>query len=73
MTGVQTCALPISENELLRASPDRCPVQFDASPVFHTHYLVHEETRLQIARMLGSALGLAGGNDATAVAHKEAA
>ena len=61
------------ENELLRTSPPRCPVQFDASPVFHTHYLVHEETRLQIARMLGSALGLAGGNDATAVAHKEAA
>ena len=39
------------------ASPERCPLQFDASPVFHTHYLVHEQTRAQIARMLGSALG----------------
>lgn len=34
----------------------RCPVQFDASPVFHTHYLVHEQTRVQVARMLASAL-----------------
>jgi hypothetical protein len=34
----------------------RCPVQFDASPVFHTHYLVHEQTRTQVARMLASAL-----------------
>jgi hypothetical protein len=62
------------ENELLRASPERCPVQFDASPVFHTHYLVHEETRRQIARMLGSALGLVVvDNAASSVAHKEAA
>jgi hypothetical protein len=36
--------------------PQRCPVQFDASPVFHTHYLVHEQTRVQVARMLASAL-----------------
>ena len=34
----------------------RCPAQFDASPVFHTHYLVHEQTRVQVARMLASAL-----------------
>ena len=64
------------ENELLRASPDRCPLQFDASPVFHTHYLVHEETRRQIARMLASALGLdavSGNNGASCVAHKETA
>ena len=37
-------------------APERCAAQFDASPVFHTHYLVHEETRAQIARMLASAL-----------------
>jgi hypothetical protein len=48
-------------------------VQFDASPVFHTHYLVHEETRQQIARMLGSALGLASGNNAASVAQEETA
>lgn len=63
-----------SQNELLRTSPHCCPVQFDASPVFHTHYLVHEETRQQISRMLGSALGLASGNNATSsVAHEETA
>ena len=45
-----------AENDVLRATPARCPAQFDASPVFHTHYLVHEETRAQIARMLASAL-----------------
>ena len=39
-----------------RDAPERCAVQFDASPVFHTHYLVHEETRAQVARMVGSAL-----------------
>jgi len=62
------------ENELLRASPDHCPVQFDASPVFHTHYLVHEETRRQIARMLVSALGaVCVDNGAPSVAHKETA
>ena len=62
------------ENELLRAAPERCPVQFDASPVFHTHYLVHEQTRRQIARMLGSALGpVSGNNGASCVAHKETA
>ncbi len=38
----------------------RCPAQFDASPVFHTHYLVHEQTRAQVARMLAHALGDAG-------------
>jgi len=64
----------MAENELLRASPDRCPVQFDASPVFHTHYLVHEDTRRQIARMLGSALAMVSGNNgASSVAHKETA
>jgi hypothetical protein len=46
-----------AENDAARSLPGRCPVQFDASPVFHTHYLVHEETRSQIARMLASALG----------------
>jgi len=62
------------ENDLVRATPDRCPVQFDASPVFHTHYLVHEQTRRQIARMLGSALGLVSGNNgASCVAQKETA
>ena len=45
-----------AENDALRATPERCPVQFDASPVFHTHYLVHEETRTLVARMLASAL-----------------
>ena len=45
-----------AENDVLRATPARCPAQFDASPVFHTHYLVHEETRAQVARMLASAL-----------------
>lgn len=59
------------ENELLRPAPERCPVQFDASPVFHTHYLVHEDTRRQIARMLVSALGPPSGT--TSVAHKETA
>jgi len=60
-----------ADNELLRAVPDRCPVQFDASPVFHTQYLAHEQTRRQIARMLGSALD--GHNDANPVAHQETA
>ena len=46
-----------AENDSLRATPERCPVQFDASPVFHTHYLVHEQTRSLVARMLASALG----------------
>ncbi len=46
-----------AENDALRSSPERCPVQFDASPVFHTHYFVHAETRALIARMLASALG----------------
>ncbi len=45
-----------AENDTLRTTPGRCPVQFDASPVFHTHYLVHEETRTLIARMVASAL-----------------
>ena len=45
-----------ADNDALRAAPAGCPVQFDASPVFHTHYLVHEETRTQVARMLASAL-----------------
>jgi len=64
----------LADNELLHASPDRCPVQFDASPVFHTHYLAHEQTRRQIARMLGSALGLVSGNNGTSsVAHEETA
>ena len=63
-----------ADNELLRASPDRCPVQFDASPVFHTHYLAHEQTRRQIARMLGSALGLfPGNNGGPPVAREETA
>ena len=63
-----------AENEAMRASPALCPVQFDASPVFHTHYLVHEETRGQIARMLASALhGGSGHDDASPVAHREAA
>jgi hypothetical protein len=58
----------------MRASPGLCPVQFDASPVFHTHYLVHEQTREQIARMLSSALGDASGKHAASpVADKEAA
>jgi hypothetical protein len=62
-----------ADNELLRASPDRCPAQFDASPVFHTHYLAHEQTRRQVARMLGSALGLIPVNNGASVARKEAA
>ena len=63
-----------AENEAMRATPAMCPVQFDASPVFHTHYLVHEETRWQIARMLWSALhNGSGDNDASSVARKEAA
>jgi hypothetical protein len=41
-----------------------CPVQFDASPVFHTHYLVHEQTRVQVARMLASALASGSGSEA---------
>jgi hypothetical protein len=62
------------ENDLLRSSPQRCPVQFDASPVFHTHYLVHEETRRQIARMLGSALEpVAGEHAALPAAPRETA
>jgi hypothetical protein len=63
-----------AENDAMRATPSICPVQFDASPVFHTHYLVHEQTRTQIARMLSSALGT-GPRDTGAppVAHKEAA
>ena len=49
-------------------------MQFDASPVFHTHYLVHEETRRQIARMLVSALdAVPVDNGAPSVAHKETA
>ena len=34
----------------------RVPRSSDASPVFHTHYLVHEATRAQVARMLAQAL-----------------
>jgi hypothetical protein len=60
-----------AENDTLRATPERCPVQFDASPVFHTHYLVHEETRALVARMLASALGT--GTAAPAVTVREAA
>ncbi len=45
-----------AENEAWRTSPERCPTQFDASPVFHTHYLVHDETRALVARMLARAL-----------------
>ena len=45
-----------AENERLRAPGASCPVQFDASPTFHTHYLVHEATRAQIARLLAQAL-----------------
>jgi hypothetical protein len=59
-----------AENDAMRASPGRCPVQFDASPVFHTHYLVHQETRTQIARMLAHALGHP---DAPALDQREAA
>ncbi|HEX7688432.1 MAG TPA: hypothetical protein VF453_12035, partial [Burkholderiaceae bacterium] len=33
---------------------------FDASPVFHTHYLAHEATRVQVRRMLGQALEAGG-------------
>jgi hypothetical protein len=63
-----------AENDALRATPARCPVQFDASPVFHTHYLVHEETRSQVARMLASALRRgARDDDASPVARREAA
>ena len=63
-----------AENDAMRASPALCPVQFDASPVFHTHYLVHEQTRTQIARMLASALGNGERNDdAAPVSQKEAA
>jgi hypothetical protein len=63
-----------AENDAMRMSPAMCPVQFDASPVFHTHYLVHEQTRSQIARMLSSALRNGStGDDASPVAHKEAA
>jgi hypothetical protein len=63
-----------AENDALRATPQRCPSQFDASPVFHTHYLVHEETRTQIARMLSSALGTDVGDPGAATAiHPEAA
>ena len=60
-----------AENDAARTTPGRCPVQFDASPVFHTHYLVHEETRTQIARMLASALGRDAGDQAPA--QREAA
>jgi hypothetical protein len=45
-----------SENALAGESPTACPARFDASPVFHTHYLVHEATRSQVARMLARAL-----------------
>ena len=63
-----------AENDAMRTLPAMCPVQFDASPVFHTHYLVHEQTRTQIARMLSSALRDGStDNDASTVAHKEAA
>jgi hypothetical protein len=48
-----------AENDAMHASPALCPVQFDASPVFHTHYLVHEQTRAQVARMLAGALATA--------------
>jgi hypothetical protein len=61
-------------NDAMRASPAMCPAQFDASPVFHTHYLVHEQTRSQIARMLWSALhGGAVDDDVSPAARKEAA
>jgi hypothetical protein len=53
-----------SGNALIGASTAACPAQFDASPVFHTHYLVHEETRSQIARMLARALAGAGAQPA---------
>ena len=46
-------------NDPASGALDSCPVQFDASPVFHTHYLVHEATRAQVARMLAQALGVA--------------
>ena len=59
-----------ADNDTLRATPERCPAQFDASPVFHTHYLVHEETRTQVARMLASALRH---GKASAAADKEPA
>jgi hypothetical protein len=36
------------------------PTRLDASPVFHTHYLAHEATRRQVARMLAEALGARG-------------
>jgi hypothetical protein len=63
-----------AENDVLRATPQRCPAQFDASPVFHTHYLVHEETRTLVARMLASALGNgAASSAASPVAAGEAA
>jgi hypothetical protein len=64
----------VAGNEAMRTTPARCPAQFDASPVFHTHYLVHEETRSQIARMLSSALrNGAEDEDAPALVHQQAA
>ncbi|MGN6527309.1 MAG: alpha/beta hydrolase, partial [Burkholderiaceae bacterium] len=41
-----------------RTATDAC---FDASPVFHTHYLAHEATRERVGRMLGQALEAWGG------------
>ena len=64
----------LAQNDAMRASPSMCPVQFDASPVFHTHYLVHEQTRTQVARMLARALATGSrDDDAPPVAQKEAA
>ena len=62
-----------AENDTLRATPARCPLQFDASPVFHTHYLVHEETRTLVARMLASALGDGAAAATSPAAAREAA
>ena len=64
----------LAENPAMGASPTLCPAQFDASPVFHTHYLVHAGTRAQIARMLARALaGADRDNDDSSVVQKEAA
>ena len=38
------------------AGDEACATRFDASPVFHTHYLLHAATRARIARMLRHAL-----------------
>ncbi len=63
-----------AQNDAMGISSACCPAQFDASPVFHTHYLVHEGTRSQIAHMLASALvdGVHD-DDAAPVARQEAA